>query len=386
MSKSLALLSGKGGSGKTTLALSVASMLSTCRIKVLLIDCDLCTNGATYFYESRLSNQNTMPISFYDILFNPYITKNNFVFININSYFDFLPSIFQISESNTKTYSYREQNNSNWITFYQYACYQYDVVLFDCQAGYTDVLKVILPFMDINLFVMEADAISSSAIRSLYLKIANLINDKNVYQLFNKATDEEYEIYSKISGGTVFTNIETITFDWKIRRAFAVAQIPDMKNTSADYGKQIYNVCKILLTDVNIQNKIEQFNTAIVFKETLEKEKEIRKKIKNISKEIKIIKKRRKKFFLLSIPLTFLCIITFYMLIDEQFTKMSILIVLMVIINILFSYLLIYEVQDQTSSLQQQYKIYKNNLELIMKEKDDLENDLENSEYIYLDA
>ena len=74
------------------------------------------------------------------------------------------------------------------------------------------------------------------------------------------------------------------------------------------------------------------------------------------------------------------------MLIDEQFTKMSILIVLMVIINILFSYLLIYEVQDQTSSLQQQYKIYKNNLELIMKEKDDLENDLENSEYIYLDA
>lgn len=43
MSKVLALLSGKGGSGKTTLALSIASMLSNCCLKVLLVDCDLST-------------------------------------------------------------------------------------------------------------------------------------------------------------------------------------------------------------------------------------------------------------------------------------------------------------------------------------------------------
>lgn len=51
--KTLALISGKGGSGKTTLGLSLASLLSSCNIKVLLVDCDLSTNGATYFYEKN---------------------------------------------------------------------------------------------------------------------------------------------------------------------------------------------------------------------------------------------------------------------------------------------------------------------------------------------
>lgn len=57
MCKTVSFLSGKGGSGKTTLALSMASMLSRFGIKVLLIDCDLSTNGATYFYEEKLSSK-----------------------------------------------------------------------------------------------------------------------------------------------------------------------------------------------------------------------------------------------------------------------------------------------------------------------------------------
>ena len=120
------------------------------------------------------------------------------------------------------------------------------MIIFDCQAGYTDVLKLILPITDINLVVMEADAISSAAIRSLYLKIRDLLNEKKIYQVFNKATDEEYTLYSKISGGTVFTNIETVRFDWKIRKAFSVAEIPNMKKSSADYGVQIFGICRIL--------------------------------------------------------------------------------------------------------------------------------------------
>lgn len=67
MSKVLALLSGKGGSGKTTLALSIASMLSNCCLKVLLVDCDLSTNGATYFYEGKLSEKNNDLGSFYSV-------------------------------------------------------------------------------------------------------------------------------------------------------------------------------------------------------------------------------------------------------------------------------------------------------------------------------
>lgn len=62
MSTSIAFLSGKGGSGKTTLALSMADLLSRCGIRTLLVDCDMSTNGATYFYESLFADQRK-PIS-----------------------------------------------------------------------------------------------------------------------------------------------------------------------------------------------------------------------------------------------------------------------------------------------------------------------------------
>ena len=91
MSKVLALLSGKGGSGKTTLALSIASMLSNCCLKVLLVDCDLSTNGATYFYEGKMSEKTNELGSFYKIFINNEDKIDEL--IKINEYMDFMPSI-----------------------------------------------------------------------------------------------------------------------------------------------------------------------------------------------------------------------------------------------------------------------------------------------------
>ena len=230
MSKVLALLSGKGGSGKTTLALSIASMLSNCCLKVLLVDCDLSTNGATYFYEGKLSEKNNDLGSFYSVFINGEDKLDKL--IKIDEYMDFMPSIVRITKTNSESYQYNEEDFKRIKSIDEKLRENYDVIIYDCQAGYTDVLKLLLPYVDVNLVVMEADAISSAAIRSFYLKIGDLLNEKKVYQIFNKATDEEYKIYSKISGGTVFTNIETVMFDWKIRKAFSVAQIPDMENTS----------------------------------------------------------------------------------------------------------------------------------------------------------
>lgn len=277
MCKSVALLSGKGGSGKTTLALSMATMLSGCGVKVLLIDCDLSTNGATYFYEEKLATKRNFT-SFYDILFGE--KTNRFKFVEIGENFHFLPSTTQITKKNTKVYTFR---NDGSFSIYSEICQRYDIVLFDCQAGYTDVLKIILPLTDIDLIVMETDAISSASIRSLYLKIGDIVNEKKLYQVFNKASKEEYEIYSKVSGGTVFTNIDTILFDWKIRKAFAVSQIPDMENTSANYGAQIYNLCSVLFTNKIIQDKLKKFKTILDIHAYEEKSHTIQTKIDELT-------------------------------------------------------------------------------------------------------
>ena len=302
MSKIIALLSGKGGSGKTTLSLSIASMLSNCGIRTLLIDADLSTNGATYFYENKLSNNSMQIASFCEILNGE---KNIGEFIHINEYFDFCPSILQIIIKNVETFSYHGNSEELDKKFSEILIKEYDVILFDCQAGYADVLKIILPLVDINLIVMEADAISSAAIRSLYLKIGDIIEKKKVYQVFNKATPEEYKIYSKVTGGTVFTNIETIIFDWKIRKAFSVAQIPDMENTSANYGKQIYNICKILFTEGKIADKLEKYKMIIELIDTTERKEKLEDSIREKMEEQKGRKSKIVKMLnMITLPIT----------------------------------------------------------------------------------
>jgi cellulose biosynthesis protein BcsQ len=391
--KTLALLSGKGGSGKTTLALSMATMLADCGIKVLLIDCDLSTNGATYFYEAKLPDESNRITSFYDILFNR--SKGNYQFIEIAYNFDFVPSISQITKETTNTYSFHPDRCVEWKNFYSRISTEYDIVLFDCQAGYTDVLKIILPAIDINLFVMEADAISSSAIRSLYLKIGDIANDKKVYQLFNKVTEEEYGIYSKLSGGTVFTNIDAIIFDWKIRKAFSIAQVPDMKNSSARYGKQIYDICNILFVDKAIQESLEKFELVIEIHKNTDEQNSLHNKINSIKEERAAINKKRKKSFLNIFLLLniFLAILCFYLFVDNRFlenilvsfsSKEDILYFLVAgslpLISIIMSYINVFDITKEERDIYKELESYQKKLQDTMTEKEKILTQLKHSQ------
>lgn len=381
MSKILALLSGKGGSGKTTLALSIASMMSNCGINVLLVDCDLCTNGATYFYENRLAEQNGTIVSFYELIFNTNNVKNEHL-IRINDFMDFMPSILQITKKNTNSYTYNEKDVGILDRFKEDFVTKYDVILFDCQAGYTDILKLVLPIVDINLFVMEADAISSSAIRSLYLKIGDYLNEKKVYQVFNKATDEEYEIYSKLSGGTVFTNIETVMFDWKIRKAFSIAEIPDMENTSASYGVQIYNISKILFKEQDIQNKLHKYEVVIELNKNLEEEKSLKQKIELLKSDRPYSKNKiiRVMFAgLVGFIVTMLATM-FYEMVNQRvlsnYTNTSVLLLLVLILMVIPVSGMFISVMDMSKERRNRYKevdTYYRRLDIIEKNKQKLE-------------
>lgn len=295
MANIVSLISGKGGSGKTTVALSMASLLSSLGVKVLLVDCDMSTNGATYFYEDKLPNTNASEIlSFSKVLLwsdslndvdsateiNRYIDekiKNHYI-LNVDDNLAFMPSITS-TYGNTLQKSYTSLRYVDLEDILERIVVPYDVVIFDCQAGYTEELRRVLRISDSCLTVMEADAISSAANRNLHLKIGDILEKKKVYQVLNKASDDEYETYSKISGGTLFTNIETIRFDWKVRRAFAVAQIPNLKSTSALFGETISNICKVLFREKTIVDKISEFEITLKLSRIEEQKKSIQQKI-----------------------------------------------------------------------------------------------------------
>lgn len=304
MSKSVAFLSGKGGSGKTTLALSIADLLSRCNITTLLVDCDLSTNGATYFYESCLSDDkyhHYYPISNeYDRLFNGiYVYDNKLPNSNsqtkLNSFSDllecksgtvfplqikknlfFLPSVTKLSDQEeTKTQKLSPDSIERKLDYFiKGSDFYFDVILFDCQAGYTDLLPSLLPKMDTNLFILEADSVSGSAMRNFHLKTGKYLGKSKLYQVFNKVTEEEYEIYSKITG-TFFINIGTILFDGKIRQAFSRLQIPDLENVSARFGSDICDICKLIFREAELNNKLNDFSIDIKIQKIQEEKKEI---------------------------------------------------------------------------------------------------------------
>lgn len=279
----IAFLSGKGGSGKTTLALSMASLLAECGLKVLLIDCDLNTNGATYFFEKELANYEDQDLISFSALRSPSQWNRLQEMKALTASYDFVPSVTKI---NTELGAFPKLTVSEQLMFNKTIASfkkQYNFILFDCQAGYNDALELIMPCVDLSLTVMEADAVSSSAARALFWRIGRYMQNKDSFQIFNKATSEEREIYSKVSGGTLFTNLGCISFDWQVRKAFSMLNAPSINNLGLEYIKQLYQLCRDLFGDSNTLNSLKVFQTKIEILETIEEEDKVMAKIESIS-------------------------------------------------------------------------------------------------------
>lgn len=280
MSKTIALLSGKGGSGKTTLSLCMSNLLSSVNKKVLLVDCDMSTNGATYFYESKLeADGGKAIITFSDIIAGKRLMNSEGLRpLSINEHFFFIPSIVSVDQYDYSIESKDNVNEESIQEFCRWAKKEYDIVFFDCQAGYSYFLPQLLSNMDTYLVVAETDAISSSALRVFHVKVAKYINQLKIYQVFNKASKEEYDIYSKISGGTMFTIIDTIEYNWKIRKDFALAQVPDFRSGNARFWQQVCNLCEVLFKE-DVYSACEEFKKTIL--------------ISSIDKELKMVSEEK---------------------------------------------------------------------------------------------
>lgn len=229
MSISLALISGKGGCGKTTLALSMSQMLASAGLKVLLIDCDMSTHGATYFFENMLKEKEKI-LTVADLFSNTSALSSRIkkpVFAKKN--IDFIPSCVYLAQD-TQTEIFINMNLDVLNPFFE----KYDVVIFDCQAGWSALTKEITKISNKNLVVMELDAVTSSSTRILIAQLGNLLDSEETYQVFNKITEEDFEVYKLVTHGTFFKNLTPIRYDLSIKRAFAFNELPviDIENTA----------------------------------------------------------------------------------------------------------------------------------------------------------
>lgn len=298
MSTTISFISGKGGTGKTTFTLSVADLLWKCGINTLIVDCDLVTNGATYFFEpllEKIQDQNSEVVySLSDIVFADSSSMQiKIVKVreqeNQKAKLDCIPSVpgFSTEESHDlqrlrSSFLYTD----SFDKFVLWAKDNYEVILFDCQAGYSFMLDSLLPLMDINIFVMEADAVSASSMRNLYTKTHKFIKDAANFQVFNKVSIEDFDVYSHIKE-VFFPNAGTILFDPKVRDAFSTAEIPNLEIMSKRFGKEICTVCINSISEKKIKLLLQEYLIHLKLLEEKEKYDEANDKLKDLTVENK---------------------------------------------------------------------------------------------------
>ena len=287
--KIITFLSGKGGSGKTTLALSTAKLLCDCGLKVLLVDCDLATNGATYFFEQLYKRETVLTL--WDILQegdSPEEQKTKqlffysegqsgthhdyastgFFFVPTNTYFDWdepnwdMPNQDKTNQDKpTSQPADKDYDNlKNWLRR-QAESGKYDAILCDCQAGYSPVLDAVLhveedaasdTFSCVNVIPLEQDMISATATRILYVRIHKPLDRDPTYIVFNKVYGGPKELTNLTNinvGGTIFPMLPPIQFYISVFQSFATGDIPDMLHTDADFGQDIHKMAMKLLPE-----------------------------------------------------------------------------------------------------------------------------------------
>lgn len=378
MSKTIALLSGKGGSGKTTLSLCMSNLLSSVNKKVLLVDCDMSTNGATYFYESKLeSDGGKAIITFSDIIAGKRLMNSEGLRpLSINEDFFFIPSIVSVDQYDYSIESKDNVNEESIQEFCRWAKKEYDIVFFDCQAGYSYFLPQLLSNMDTYLVVAETDAISSSALRVFHVKIAKYINQLKIYQVFNKASKEEYDIYSKISGGTMFTIIDTIEYNWKIRKDFALAQVPDFRSGNARFWQQVCNLCEVLFKE-DVYSACEEFKKTILLPS-------IDKELKMVNEEKVFGTKNRKSKMrtlltsMISIYTSVLTIMIFFLYYTKNSpmsgsSSLSLLLLLVCVISFTSAFLTMRQVLNLLKDFRSDDSNYKERKEELLRLKEELD-------------
>lgn len=285
MGKNICIISGKGGSGKTSLAFSFAKSLTQLNKKVLLIDCDMSTHGATYFVKSKIEeyrNANCRILTMDGILCakeypmhgftNTYgevsikVNKLNNV-LEVDKFLYFLPSNISITN--------KQRNLShNYEVFWSFIKNEIqnhvDVIIFDCQAGYSDLSRFILKICDICLLISEPDAVSAAANKTLCFQIGQELENVKTYQIFNKITKEEWEYYSRVTASAFFVNLSPILFNWKVRKEFAISQFPSIESIDLEFGKTIIDILVAILPEY--KNELLEYYQRLSkeFKEVLE--------------------------------------------------------------------------------------------------------------------
>ncbi len=259
--KKIAIMSGKGGSGKTSICVTLSIILSSLNKKVLLVDGDTGTGGMTYylglnFVEDRsIGLVNGFKNSEFqlDKLIQKLKNQNNITFLGLGD-----PKLFNknTEKQTIKVEKYKKRQNSNSIfhrffkflkgddyldnlfnisktikKVYESKKVEADYVIIDCRGGIDDETLQIARIVDDIIFVIEPDTTSFQATKySADVLSQNGFQEKIKGFIINKAFDNPEKISKE--GEKVFLGsyLGAIPFDMEAMKSFLVGEVPRIQS------------------------------------------------------------------------------------------------------------------------------------------------------------
>ena len=176
----IGFLSGKGGVGKTGIAINIANFCSEYNEKVLLVDCDMGTNGATTFFSAKKlyrKDDNQGNHNCFNDIVTELLNEVNFnikqkelknvVPLEIKDNFDFIPVCIDGIEYDEKEFSKNFMLELEKVLSYYFSEWRkkYDIILVDFGAGEKFLNNVMIKLLNKICIVMSPNKISKEAVQ-----------------------------------------------------------------------------------------------------------------------------------------------------------------------------------------------------------------------------
>jgi len=227
--QAMSIVSGKGGSGKTMVAATMAKVLDSIGFKVLLVDADYGTAGLTYYMGlNTVSNIGVGLSGLFEELevgaslgryCQPMVDFGRAMFLGVGDhkkhlrgdllkYQDvFIEEIIKVAKS------------------------EFDFILIDCRGGVDAESLAICDAVDKILVVAETDTTSFQATQYLVDVLAdNYMAEKLCGFLINKVFDDPSSVARAGTASFRSRYLDSVPFDLDATRSFLVGEIPSSKS------------------------------------------------------------------------------------------------------------------------------------------------------------
>lgn len=258
-------MSGKGGSGKTSICVTIAKSLSMQDKRVLLIDGDTGTGGMTYYLGLHLvQNKKVGILDFQD---------KEMSIDSITQRFENDENIYFVGLGDHRKYNRKNENSYHIAESIKYiidkSYSDFDFIIVDCRGGIDKESLNVAEIVEDIFFVVEPDTTSFQATQHL----SETLSDYNLSHkikgfVINKVFDNPEAVARHGSGVFGGKFLGAIPFDIEAMRSFLVGNIVHTKSLYFSHiWKAFYNAYPLLIDKVpfktlnsNEYNKISTLN------------------------------------------------------------------------------------------------------------------------------